>query len=64
VLDGFSLQGAKTYFRRLAPMPLDPDSVYHNIVRKYGRETGVDAQVSEWSFRAFAACDGRHERSR
>jgi integrase/recombinase XerD len=26
--------------------PLDPDSVYHNIVRKYGRATGLDAQVN------------------
>ena len=25
--------------------PLDPDSVYHNIVRKYGRETGLAAHV-------------------
>ena len=25
--------------------PLDPDSVYHNIVHKYGRETGLAAQV-------------------
>jgi hypothetical protein len=26
--------------------PLDPDSVYHNIVRKYGREPGVSAEVN------------------
>jgi integrase/recombinase XerD len=38
--------------------PLDPDSVYHNIVRKCGRETGVDAQVNGLcvhSLRATAA---------
>ncbi len=26
--------------------PLDPGSVYHNIVLKYGRETGVSAEVN------------------
>jgi integrase/recombinase XerD len=38
--------------------PLDPDSVYHNIVRKYGRETGLVAQVKGLcvhSLRATAA---------
>jgi integrase/recombinase XerD len=38
--------------------PLDPDSVYHNIVRKYGRETGVAAHVKGLcvhSLRATAA---------
>jgi site-specific recombinase XerD len=38
--------------------PLDPDSVYHNIVRKYGRETGLSAQVKGLcvhSLRATAA---------
>jgi integrase/recombinase XerD len=38
--------------------PLDPDSVYHNIVRKYGRTTGIDAQVNGLcvhSLRATAA---------
>ena len=38
--------------------PLDPDSVYHNIVRKYGRVTGIDAQVNGLcvhSLRATAA---------
>jgi integrase/recombinase XerD len=36
---------------------LDPDSVYHNIVRKYGRETGIAAQVKGF-LRSFAARDG------
>jgi integrase/recombinase XerD len=38
--------------------PLDPDSVYHNVVRKYGRETGLAAQVKGLcvhSLRATAA---------
>ena len=38
--------------------PLDPGSVYHNIVRKYGLETGVSAQVNGLcvhSLRATAA---------
>jgi integrase/recombinase XerD len=26
--------------------PLDPGSVYYNIVRKYGRETGISAEVN------------------
>jgi len=26
--------------------PLDPGSVYHNIVLKYGRETGISAEVN------------------
>ena len=38
--------------------PLDPGSVYHNIIRKYGRETGISAQVNGLcvhSLRATAA---------
>ncbi len=38
--------------------PLDPGSVYHNIVLKYGRETGVSAEVNSLcvhSLRATAA---------
>jgi integrase/recombinase XerD len=38
--------------------PLYPDSVYHNIVRKYGLETGVSAEVNGLcvhSLRATAA---------
>jgi site-specific recombinase XerD len=38
--------------------PLDPGSVYHNIIRKYGRETGISAQVNGFcvhSLRATAA---------
>ena len=38
--------------------PLDPASVYRNIVRKYGKETGVSAQVNGLcvhSLRATAA---------
>jgi site-specific recombinase XerD len=38
--------------------PLDPGSVYHNILRKYGRETGISAEVNGLcvhSLRATAA---------
>ena len=38
--------------------PLDPGSVYHNIVLKYGRETGISAEVNGLcvhSLRATAA---------
>ena len=38
--------------------PLDPGSIYRNIVRKYGRETGINAEVnglSVHSMRATAA---------
>jgi integrase len=38
--------------------PLDPGSVYRNIVRKYGRETGISAEVNGLcvhSLRATAA---------
>ena len=40
--------------------PLDPDSVYHNIVRKYGCATGLYAQVKGLcvhSLRATAAAN-------
>jgi integrase/recombinase XerD len=40
--------------------PLDPGSVYHNIVRKYGLETGVSAQVNGLCV-AFAASNGRNK---
>ena len=38
--------------------PLYPGSVYHNILRKYGRETGINAEVNGLcvhSLRATAA---------
>ena len=42
--------------------PLDPASVYQNIVRKYGLETGISAQVNGLcvhSLRATAATNAR-----
>ena len=47
-----------TTARRKLDHPRDPDSVYHNIVRKYGRATGIDARVNGLcvhSLRATAA---------
>jgi hypothetical protein len=40
---------------------LDPNSVYQNVVRKYGRETGLSAEVRP--VRAFAAGHGSNKRS-
>src|SRR5260370_19766840 len=64
-LAGHGADGAGPLFRRVTnnrtgelDRPLDPGSVYHNIVRKYGRETGVSAEVNGLcvhSLRATAA---------
>lgn len=35
--------------------PLDPGSVHQNIVRHYGRETGVDAAVTGLCVRSLCA---------
>ena len=50
--------GEKQPHRRRSTRPLDPGSVYRNIVRKYGLETGISAEVNGLcvhSLRATAA---------
>jgi integrase/recombinase XerD len=39
---------------------LEPGSIYRNIVQKYGKATGINAEVI-WPVCAFATCDGGDE---
>lgn len=41
--------------------PLDPSSVYRNVLRKYGAETGISAEVNGLCVHSLRA-NGRHER--
>jgi len=48
--------------RAILPTLLYTGSVYHNIVRKYGLETGVRAEMNGF-VRALVARNSRHERA-